>query len=291
MHTLSRQYPILSAAALCVAAAATSVPAWGQASSLSFISEPGDPIGQGQALTLTDVETARTGESRILVEASNADQWYFLILAAAEGEILKRGKYENVVRADGSELLAQPGLSFSGNNVGCESVDGRFEIDEIRFAAFGYVERLRAHFEQRCDGSQATLWGDVIIDNPPMPSEMKVRLRMEPQAVIDTQLGFAEARTYITITCEHPTGGRIFATLEQSSGDAGIARGQMFDRSRCGPESQRLVIPISSDDLPGFRPGQATLTVEVRMEDPNYSQFETDAEVIRRVTRKIQLRE
>lgn len=289
MPTLPMHYPTLCAAALIVAAASPA-PALAQASSLSFISEPGDPIGQGQALTLTEVETARISESHISVLASNADQWFYLILTAPEGETLKRGRYEDATVV-ASEPVAGPGLLFYGNNIACESIEGRFEIDEIRFAAFGYVERLRAHFEQRCDGSPATLWGDVIVDNPPMPDEMKLRVIVGSQAMLVDEFGTTEARPYITVACEYLAGGRVIAMLEQSLGDAGVARGQIYDQAGCSPTAQRIYLPMTSDELRSFRPGQATLTVEVRMEDPNYAEYETDAEVVRQLTRKIRLRE
>lgn len=289
MHASSSRLSKLYAGAFV--AAAMSAPAWGQSSSLTFISEPGDPIGMGQELTLTDVRTGRAGESQILLEASNAEQWFYLVLTAPAGETLKRGKYEDVVLPSVSRTLAQPGLNFYGNDGACESVEGRFEIDEIRFAAFGYVERLRAHFEQRCDGSTATLWGDVIVDNPPMPAEMKVKLRVEPQVPMDSQFGPTEAWPYIHLTCEYPTGGRVELTLEQSHGAERTITGRMFDRVLCGPTPLRIQIPISSDSGSDFRAGKATLTVEARMEDPNYSEYETDAEVVRQVTRRVRLRD
>lgn len=42
---------------------------------------------------------------------------------------------------------------------------------------------------------------------------------------------------------------------------------------------------MTSDELHSFRPGEATLTVDVRMEDPNYADYETDAQVVRQLTR------
>lgn len=182
----------------------------------------------------------------------------------------------------------QPGLEFWGNNVRCQSLQGRFEIDEIRFGAFGYVERLRAHFEQRCDGSPAALWGDVIIDNPPLPAETKLRLRVEPQVTLNTR--FAQA--YIVVTCEYRTVGTYHATLEQSLGDGATVRGSTHEKVDCGPGPRRIQVErLFGNPGARFAPGQAILTVEAWMDDPNYARWETDAWVIRQVSRRVRLRE
>lgn len=270
--------------ALCVAMLATAMPLLAQTSSLSFISEPGDAIGQGESRTFTDVQTARGNtQTQITVEVFDGDDWFVLVLSAEAGEVLRRGSYEDAERAIWTEPGTEPGLYFYGNNRTCESVEGRFEIEEIKFGAFGYVERLRANFEQRCDGATATLWGDIVVDNPPKPAEMKMRLGVVTIAPLDAS---GEASVHYRLRCEYPTGGSIFATVEQSQSDGAVVQGSFETKTGCTAG----YLPISSDEGTPFQPGPATITMVARMEDPNYSEFETDAQVVRTVRRKIMLK-
>lgn len=94
--------------------------------------------------------------------ASNPDfwstQWWFLDIAAAQGEALQVGSYENAYRAafrpDGS-----PGLDFGGNGRGNNTLTGRFDVLEVTFDDFGQLQSFAADFTQFDEG-----WPEARVD-------------------------------------------------------------------------------------------------------------------------------
>lgn len=249
-------------------------------SSLMFVSEPGDPIGRGKTRSFKVVTTARISEStvRVLVNDDRDAPYYELTLQAPEGQRLRPGTYV----VDGTPAASEPRMHFGGDGRWCERVEGRFEIESIRFAAYGYVEHLRANFEQRCNGSTATLWGDVIVNNPEKPPAMRAKLRIERDApIVDN-----ETRPVLVYACEYRTGGTIRATLRQMQPD-GSVRSESFEERGfpCGPQARRQYIPFSA-----FDPGTAQLTAEIEMDDPNYSTYEGEVTVVRRARRTVRIR-
>lgn len=129
---------------------------------LVFVSEFGDPIGQGRTLAFDTVTSSPVGRNavRVLTGDEGGGRQYELTLRATPGTALRPGVYS--VAGPGG-----PWLHFGGDGRRCDRVDGRFEIESIRFGPGGAVEHLRANFEQRCNGGSATLWGEVTLDEPP----------------------------------------------------------------------------------------------------------------------------
>lgn len=98
---------------------------------------------------------------------------------------------------------------------------------------------------------------------------------------------------YIRITCRYNAFGRVTATLQQPVGDGdSVIRTSTRTQVGCSPTPTRVYLPIDAGNgSPGsFHPGSATLNVEARIEDPNYSEYETDAEVVRSASRHIRIR-
>ena len=85
-----------------------------------------------------------------------------LFLAAPRGQPLRVGTYENARRAL-VETTEHPGLDFSGDGRGCNTVTGRFVIHELVVGANDRVDRLFATFEQHCEGAEPALHGQVSI--------------------------------------------------------------------------------------------------------------------------------
>jgi hypothetical protein len=254
-----------------------------RASSLAFVSEPGDPIGQGATHSFTDATTARQSQNQILVTARDGTSEYQLVLRAPEGQPLRRGVYEAAVLASWDAPADRPAMHFYGDNRGCGTVDGRFEIEQIRFGAFGYVEKLEASFEQRCNGSGATLWGDVIVNNPRKPPAMRVLVRALPIATVTDN----ELRPRYVLACQYQTGGRVRGRLEQTLPGGEVVEESFEDKQSCGPKPAIRYLPMTADR---FRRGTAVFTIEVSMDDPNYSQYETDAAVEAADRRSIRIR-
>jgi hypothetical protein len=140
---------------------------------LSFESDPGDYIGQGQsrAYALQDgTWNARFNSSNGVEHASvsvtqfggPSSFWWYLELAAPKGGRLVPGRYE-AARRFPFQPDTQPGLSFSGSGRGCNILTGWFRIYEIEIGPGGIVERLEATFEQNCEGASPALRGQVSI--------------------------------------------------------------------------------------------------------------------------------
>ena len=143
---------------------------------LSYNSAPGDYIGAGQTqrYVLADGIWSATADSQtgapnhVTVRVTNfpAGWWWAVDLAAPKGQPLKVGVYE-AARRWPFQPDTQPGLNFSGTGRGCNTLTGRFEITDLLFGPSNTVDRLRATFEQHCEGQSPALNGEVaIVANP-----------------------------------------------------------------------------------------------------------------------------
>jgi hypothetical protein len=89
-----------------------------------------------------------------------------LDFAAPRGQQLTVGTYD-AARRYPFQPDTQPGLDFSGTGRGCNTLTGRFTITELRIGPGNSVDRLKATFEQNCDGASPTLRGAVVIATNP----------------------------------------------------------------------------------------------------------------------------
>ncbi len=140
---------------------------------LSFISEPGEYVGNGETHTyaladgnwtaLGDAGTSRTTTHvQIRVEhfVPNDFWWWEIHFSAPASRSLALGAYEDA-RGWLFNPPAQPGLRFSGTGRSCGAEAGRFVITELVLGATNSLDRFRATFEQRCNAR--TLTGEVAI--------------------------------------------------------------------------------------------------------------------------------
>jgi len=135
-------------------------------------SDPGDFIGGGidrsfsSANSGTDlsVRSNFNGSSISVGINTNTD---FLTLDIERGSLdadpnrdgpLTVGVYENAFRFPFNDPL--PGLDFSGNGRGCNTLTGRFRIFDIEIVNT-QVTRLIADFEQHCEGGSSALRGSI----------------------------------------------------------------------------------------------------------------------------------
>lgn len=136
-------------------------------STLVFVSEFGDPIGQGRTRSFNAVATAYAAGQSVRVQLHDegsgdgalASAPYALVLQAPAGEALRPGVYT----VDGTLAAGEPRMHLRGGGRSCDRIEGRFEIQSIELAPDGSVEQLSARFEQRCNGAFATLWGEVFV--------------------------------------------------------------------------------------------------------------------------------
>lgn len=125
----------------------------------------GEFIGQGEEFTLTPLNGAFSvdvpnTENDAVTFNWTGDTWWDLRLQAPSAAALSTGNYEDAMRygfADDS----RPGLDFSGDGRGCNTLTGRFVVYEAAFTGPGAVDRFAADFLQACEGSTSGLFGRV----------------------------------------------------------------------------------------------------------------------------------
>jgi hypothetical protein len=149
---------------------------------VSFVSSPGDGVGQGQTRRIESGPAATFGGDMwdgnnalsltILTPGPGARDWG-LQLAAPKGRTLTPGVYKNARRipAIGS---AEPQLNFGGEQRSCNTSTGEFEVLEAVYGpkpqgsgTSGTIDRLHARFTQTCDGSSGALTGEVWLVSVP----------------------------------------------------------------------------------------------------------------------------
>jgi len=139
---------------------------------LSFQSDPGDYIGGGasQNYTLATMKFVGWGDSvqpavNISVETPTGGgsfvRWS-LSMKAPSGQQLLPGTYNNATRYP-FQAAGVPGLSFSGNGRGCNTLTGSFVVLEAVYGPQGEIERFHATFEQHCEGVVPALRGQIRI--------------------------------------------------------------------------------------------------------------------------------
>jgi len=148
---------------------------------LTYVSDPGDYIGGGQEATFTaadgafDLYSPDANGQVVSFNASTRLHWWYLYFGAADDQVLVAGSYENAERF---KSPGHPGLDFTGDGRGCNSISGRFDVREIERDASGQVVKLAIDFEQHCEGGAPALFGQVRYnsDVPLSPKPLHVTL-------------------------------------------------------------------------------------------------------------------
>jgi hypothetical protein len=149
-------------------------------SSGSFLymdSEPGDYIGGAVEQLYTEADTSINGSLSLdgnsfgasAIQA-NYTHWWYANFAAPAGQPLAIGAYENAVRWP-FQSPAEPGLSIYGDGRGCNTLSGRFVVNELSRAPTGELIVFDVDFEQHCEGGPAALRGRLRVEYPPPPPD------------------------------------------------------------------------------------------------------------------------
>jgi len=238
----------------------------------SFVSDPGDYVGNGQADSFTPDSSSFTSsysDNRNHFSAflfPFAGGFWMLDFAAPAGQPLAPGIYENATRWPFQEP-GVPGLAVFGNGIGCNMLTGRFEVLEAVFGPFGYVERFHATFEQHCEGIEPALRGELRIVNPPPPPVLTISLAPAGKGGVD-RAGKATIRG--TVTCNSATTVNVLAELRQQVTRFALASGTASIQVPCSATPTPWaanVVPVG--DVP-FGPGYAVATFIATASDPNY---------------------
>ncbi len=135
---------------------------------LSFVSDPGDYIGQGttQHHSLATMKFTARADSVATIQIETLPGAGFvrwnLGLETPSGQQLLPGTYSNATRYP-FNAPGVPGLSFSGDGRGCNTLTGSFVVLEADYGPGGEVFRFHATFEQHCEGAVPALRGEIRI--------------------------------------------------------------------------------------------------------------------------------
>ena len=132
---------------------------------LSYVSEPGDYIGQGETARLDLAREQWQGSPTGSTGAGTAHLYlvlgeWTLDLAAPQGQVLGERTFPNATRYP-FQSASEPGLNFSGAGRGCNTLTGSFTIADLVLENPSTIARLHATFTQVCEGTMPPLHGEV----------------------------------------------------------------------------------------------------------------------------------
>jgi len=140
--------------------------AYGQTATLHYDSEPGDYIGQGETRTYTEADGTftifRNYDNGVNVNFQNEEWWNLNFAAPYEAE-LSVSFYPNAQRWPFQDI-DKPGLDFSGDGRGCNTLTGEFTISKMIYDFFGVPRRFSATLEQHCEDAPPALYGSIDYD-------------------------------------------------------------------------------------------------------------------------------
>jgi hypothetical protein len=239
---------------------------------LSFTSQPGDYIGGGQSRTFTPADGpfnayASQDLREVHVSVFPSGSFWFLDLAAPAGQQLSPGSYENAARWP-FQAATQPGLSFSGDGRGCNTLTGRFQVLEASFGPSGYITRFHATFEQHCEGATAALFGEVQIVNPPPPPALAITITIDRKASVDRIGGSATVSG--TISCTQTVSGYLFGTARQRANRFTLITSSFGGPVSCSGTPSPWSFTVSPSGGVPFNAGPAEVAVSASAFDPVY---------------------
>lgn len=141
--------------------------------SLEFTAQPGAiggtaPGGNGAiALTRPTTRPSRNFDNGPRIEyfgtlPGGGNGFWSLDMAPIEGQPFVAGSYPNATRFP-FQAAGVPGLDFSYNGAGCNTLVGNFSVTDTSFDVLdGVPTRLLATFDQRCENTQGPLTTGII---------------------------------------------------------------------------------------------------------------------------------
>ncbi|MBZ0089956.1 MAG: hypothetical protein K8H90_06220 [Thermoanaerobaculia bacterium] len=133
--------------------------------SYSYVSDAGDPIGDGGSGTVTSANgpwrMKRTGLGVDLrFNALQPDQWTMEFCPPdTPAELLAAGSYPGAIRC--ISATTEPGLDIGHEFSGCNTVTGEFGVVDVLYDYYGWPLRFEAGFEQHCEGAAPALQGTI----------------------------------------------------------------------------------------------------------------------------------
>lgn len=224
-------------------------------------SQAGDYIGAGTERLYTSPASTMIGELSAAgdyfkgaVGTSFSSYQWRVDVAAPPGQPLAVGSYTRAVRAV-FRPAGSPGLDVFGEGRGCNTVTGRFNIDELSFWSNGDVRVLQATFEQHCSGAPPALFGRIRFEGP-APVILVVSLREE--GMVNSKSGIATISG--TVSCSRYAVVNINGTLAQVVSRRATVTGSFAVSVECFAPLVAWTATVVGDNGQ-FGSGQATATV------------------------------
>ncbi len=200
------------------------------------------------------------------INAKNGD-WWSMDLKAPLGKKLAVGDYPEATRAPFSGAGA--GIDIGGNGRGCNTIKGSFVIADVAFGPHGYVERLDATFEQRCEGGDAALRGRVVIGNPPPAAPLEFTVTPAADGHFSKLNG--KATVHGSVVCNADATVNFTGLVTQVKKKV-VIRGPLSGKVACvkGRTAEWTATADPSGTTP-FQRGKVEVTGSAWAEDPNYA--------------------
>lgn len=137
---------------------------------LSYTSDPGDPIGDGESAAYTNADgpghLSWDGYGGVYFEfehATNSAVYWDVAVAAADDAQLAPGTYLDAERYP-FQSPGHPGLDWSGLGTYCGVLTGTFTVNALTLDFFARPREISAAIEQHCNGVPPALHGHLDFD-------------------------------------------------------------------------------------------------------------------------------
>ena len=220
--------------------------------SLTFNSQPGDYVGQGQQLSYAPADgsfltTVDSGRVSVSFGGFGSTPSWVLEFAAPHDAPLAAGVYDRAEQVS-FHNPTRPGLDLSGDGRSCSAVAGRFIVLQAVYAGGG-LQSFAADFEQHCEGSVPALFGSVRI-NSSVPRSTLVSV--DSLSVVEGDSGTRNLT--FTVSLSRPSAGTVtvdYATANSTAvagGDYTSAAGMLTFPA--GVTALQVPVAVSGDTSP-----------------------------------------
>jgi hypothetical protein len=132
----------------------------------TLVGEAGNYVVGAQTLAFTSVPApALRGPSIVTFILDSPGHGFQLWFAPAAGDTWHLGAYENAERAD-YRSAGHPGIDLFGDGRGCNTVTGRFVVDQLKLDSTGLPVVFSAQFEFHCEGWAPAVTGSISYSSP-----------------------------------------------------------------------------------------------------------------------------
>jgi hypothetical protein len=183
--------------------------------------------------------------------------WWYADIAAPPGQPLAVGSYIRAVRA-AFRPAGSPGLDIYGDGRGCNTVTGKFDIDELSFWPSGALRVFQATFENHCEGGTAASYGRIRIEATPPPPPLAVAITLKGEANVNTKTGVVTLTG--TVSCSRSVSVDVSGSLSQLVANRATISGSFGTQVSCVAPSTKWTATTTGNNG-RFAPGNASASV------------------------------